>query len=177
MERVQSTTGHQKKVAILSGYFEKFAKFRDKFVQSNAECVRKLNWNQKKTFSFCPNFFKYSSIYPVLRLIIPKKDLDRDKYGIQMYTMGQIYVRILGVHTKGDVAKRLTAKCSSKDYPNVVYDVMKNRSCAAGKLTVYEVNKHLDTIASCFQNNERKSKLTIELNDKLELRNFVIHRN
>lgn len=93
----------------------------------------------------------------MLRLIIPKKDLDREKYGIQTYTMGQIYVRVLGINTKGDVAKRLTAKCSSRDYPNVVYEVMKNRACTETKLTVYEVNQRLDTIANCYQNNERKS--------------------
>lgn len=102
--------------------------------------------------------FQYSSIYPVLRLILPVKDRDRDSYGIKTYTMGQIYVRILGVHAKSDVAKRLTAKCSNKDYPNVMFDVMKNRCCQVGTLTVHDVNKHLDTIASCFKNNERKSK-------------------
>ncbi|KAG4073170.1 hypothetical protein HA402_002559 [Bradysia odoriphaga] len=136
LERIQSTAGHPKKVAILSGYFEKFAKFRDTFTKSNVDCN--------------------SSIYPVLRLIIPKKDVDRDRYGIQTYTFGQIYVRILGVQPKSDVAKRLTAKCSSKDYPNVVYDVMKNRCCDVCKLTVYDVNKHLDTIADCYNNNNRK---------------------
>lgn len=94
----------------------------------------------------------------MLRLIIPKKDLDRDRYGIQTHTLGQIYVRILGIHSTSDVAKRLTSKCSTKDYPNVVYDVMKSRCRNVGTLTVYEVNRHLDAIASCYKNNERKSK-------------------
>lgn len=98
-----------------------------------------------------------SSIFPVLRLIVPKKDVDRDRYGIQMYTFGQIYVRILGIQPKSDVAKRLTGKCSSSDFSNVVYDVMKSRSCTESKLTVYDVNKHLDTIADCYKNNNRKS--------------------
>lgn len=93
--------------------------------------------------------------------MVPKQDRDRDSYGIKTYTMGQIYVRILGIHSKSDVAKRLTAKCSNKDYPNVVFDVMKGRSTAVGKLTVFQVNKHLDNIASCFKNNERKSKFDI----------------
>lgn len=107
--------------------------------------------------------FQYSSIYPVLRLILPRYDRDRDSYGIQTYTLGQIYVRILGVHSESDVAKRLTVKSSNKDYPYVVFEVMKNRCCQTCKLTVYDVNKHLDTIASCSKNNERKSKLYIQL--------------
>lgn len=100
----------------------------------------------------------------MLRLILPSKDRDRGSYGIKTYTMGQIYVRILGVHSKSDVAKRLTAKCSDRDYPNVMFDVMKNRCCQLGTLTVHDVNKHLDAIASCNKNNERKSKLNISSN-------------
>lgn len=97
----------------------------------------------------------------MLRLIIPSQDRERDAYGIKVVTLGKIYVRILGVDSKSDAAKSLTANSSSKEYPNVVYAVMKNRCSDVGKLTVFEVNKHLDDIASCYKNNERKSKLTI----------------
>lgn len=107
----------------------------------------------------------------MLRLIIPKKDVDRDRYGIQTYTFGQTYVRILGIQPKSDVAKRLTAKCSSKDYPNVVYDVMKNRCCDVCKLTVYDVNNHLDTIADCYKNNNRKSEFPTRARDRHFLKN------
>lgn len=162
LDRIQSTNGHQKKVSILNGYFDKFATFRASFVTSNVDCVIKrlavLTSRSKQKIKKKHFTFQYSSIYPVLRLIIPKKDQDRDKYGIQMNTIGQIYVRILGVQKKSDVAIRLTAKCSSKDYPDVVYEVMKNRCSNVGKLTVYEVNRHLDAIASCYKNNQRKSK-------------------
>lgn len=96
----------------------------------------------------------------MLRLLIPQQDRDRDSYGIKTFTMGKLYVRILGIDSKSDDAKRLTEKCSNKEYPNVVYAVMKNRCSDVGKLTVFEVNRHLDTIASCYKNNERKSKLT-----------------
>ncbi|KAJ6639658.1 DNA ligase 4 [Pseudolycoriella hygida] len=136
LERIHGAKTLPKKVSILKGYFESFREFQSTFTSTEANC--------------------YSSFYPVLRLILPKQDRDRDSYGIKTFAIGKIYVRILGVHDKSDVAKRLTAKCSDKDFPDVVYDVMKNRCCKVGELTVADVNKHLDTIAFCYKNNERK---------------------
>lgn len=93
-----------------------------------------------------------------MRLILPGEDRERDSYGIKTFTMGKMYVRILGIDTNSDVAKRLTAKHAHKDYPDVVYAVMQNRCSTSSTLTVYEVNRHLDIMAGCFKNNERKSK-------------------
>lgn len=87
---------------------------------------------------------------------MPHKDAERGSYGIQIPTLGRLFVKALAVHAKSETALKLTnLKGVTADYGDIVYDVMKNRSPETGKLTVYEVNKYLDLIAEHFEQNER----------------------
>lgn len=108
----------------------------------------------------------------MLRLLVPELDRERPAYGIKTNTLGKLIIRILAIDVDSDVAKRLTrkndpsaansTKTTSSDYASVVFEVMKNRASNKCRLTVYDVNQRLDSIA---RNNEtgsrRKGKDTI----------------
>lgn len=103
-----------------------------------------------------------ASIYPILRLFLPKWDTERDSYGIRTTTLGKLYVQALAINPKSDAGRKLlaqqglTGKCD--DFGDIVYEVMINRSPAEGSLSVYKVNEYLDLISDHFKQNERKSK-------------------
>ena len=108
---------------------------------------------------------KNASFYSIIRLLLPKLDRERDSYGIKTATMGKLYVKILGINPKGDVGKKLTLHDTGErkhsDYSEIVYEVLKGRANDAGDITIYEVNQHLDRIASFYQNNNRPSNCFI----------------
>lgn len=98
-----------------------------------------------------------ASFYPFLRLFVPYKDAERGSFGIQIPTLGRLYVKALAVHPKSETARKLTnLQGNTADYGDIVFEVMANRSPENGTLTVYEVNKYLDLIADHFEQNERK---------------------
>lgn len=103
-----------------------------------------------------------ASIYPILRLFLPKSDTERDSYGIRTTTLGKLYIKALAIHSDSLVAKKLTAQQGMTnncvDFGDIVYEVMTGRSPDKGTLTVYEVNKYLDLISEHFKQNERSSK-------------------
>lgn len=108
-----------------------------------------------------------ASFYPFLRLFVPKLDVQRGSYGIKTRTLGRLFVKAIAVNPDSDTARKLThLEGQTADYGDIVYDVMKNRSPEEGTLTVYEVNKYLDLIATHFKESERNSKyqLAIKLN-------------
>lgn len=88
---------------------------------------------------------------------MPHKDAERGSYGIQIPTLGRLFVKALAVHPKSETANKLmNLKGSTADYGDIVYEVMAARSPETGTLTVYEVNKYLDMISDHFEKNERK---------------------
>lgn len=90
---------------------------------------------------------------------MPWKDSERGSFGIQIPTLGRLFVKAEGLNSKGETALKLTnLQGTTADYGDIVYEIMKNRSPAEGTLTVYEVNKYLDLIADHFRDNERNSK-------------------
>lgn len=100
-----------------------------------------------------------ASFYPFLRLFVPYKDSERGTFGIQIPTLGRLFVKALAINPNSDHANKLTnLQGNSTDYGDIVYDVMRNRSPAEGTLTVYEVNKYLDLIGEHFKDNERSSE-------------------
>lgn len=103
-----------------------------------------------------------ASFYPILRLLLPKSDNQRDSYGLRTNTLGKLFVKCLAINASSDDAKKLTyEKKTSGDFGDIVYEVMKNRSPAKGTLSVAEVNRYLDLMAEHFKNNERKRKCFI----------------
>lgn len=93
------------------------------------------------------------SFYPFIRLLLPKIDRERDSYGIQIPTMGQLYIRAFNFSAKSVEAKSLTTpqgfnSSNTVDYADVIFNVIKNRCPRQCSLSIAELNAYLDTIAS-----------------------------
>lgn len=149
LERVSQSSSITTKADILKRYIESFEKFRKNYIGRND--------NGQTTGTF----------FPILRLLLPQYDRDRESYGIKVTTLGKLYVRILAIDPHGEVAKKLTTDryshtSSTTDFGDTICEIMKVRCAEQSQLTVYEVNRHLDTIAECNQNNNR-SKIDDEL--------------
>lgn len=108
------------------------------------------------------------SIFPILRLLLSSEDRERPSYGIGSDTMGKLYIKILGISSTSDDAVILKSK--KHPYSVIAYSVlMKRCKKFSDNLTVYEVNKNLDSIADSYQNNNRPSKSFIN-----RLINFLV---
>lgn len=89
----------------------------------------------------------------MLRLLLPKIDKERGSYGIQVTTMGQLYIRAFGFSPNSTEAKCLTtskgftAGGKAEDYAEVVYKVIKDRCSKTSTLSISDLNEYLDTIA------------------------------
>lgn len=94
---------------------------------------------------------------------MPAFDRERPAYGIKTFTLGKLIIRTLAIDPKGKVANQLMRKESvadgggggggggstKRDYADVVYEVMKERAKQVGTLSILEVNRRLDTVATC----------------------------
>lgn len=142
LEKIYNGENAQKKAKIFQKFIDSFNSFRTEFIKDNG--------NDKN-----------ASFYPILRLILPQSDNERDSYGMRTTTLGKYFVKGLAIPESSADAKKLmaqqgmTSRC--KDYAEIVFEVMKGRSPEMGSLDVFEVNQYLDMIASHYKNNERKS--------------------
>nr|CAD7260817.1 unnamed protein product [Timema shepardi] len=94
------------------------------------------------------------SFYPVLRLLLPQLDRERGPYGVKEHNLAKVYIRILCLPKDGRDAEKLlnfrapkSAGAQSGDFADVAYWVLKSRCPEGSKLTVQQVNAHLDNIA------------------------------
>ncbi|XP_055914107.1 DNA ligase 4 isoform X2 [Eupeodes corollae] len=95
-------------------------------------------------------------IYCLLRCLIPKSDNARDSYGIQIPTLGKIYMKILHLAPGGTDERLLLQQSHSNsprsehsDYADILYKVLKPRTTnTPSELTLFDVNAMLDTISS-----------------------------
>lgn len=88
-------------------------------------------------------------------------DKERDSYGLQMKTLGQLIVNVLAINKNSDDGKKLTLKGlngDGLDYGEIVYKVMESRCPETSTLTVFELNNYLDLMTVHFKENERNSK-------------------
>lgn len=92
------------------------------------------------------------SFFSLARLLCPNLDKERKAYGIGETVLAKIYISILCLPRDGVDAKKLTkysstTGSSASDFAEVAYWVLKSRLRDGGKLTVEEVDAHLDKIA------------------------------
>ncbi|XP_054278931.1 LOW QUALITY PROTEIN: DNA ligase 4 [Macrosteles quadrilineatus] len=95
-----------------------------------------------------------TSFYPVLRLLLPKFDRQRDAYGIKETVLARIYIRILCLHPDSTDALKLknfrapkNAGDSAGDFGDVAYWVLRSRCSTGRELSMDDVHRHLDNIA------------------------------
>lgn len=118
--------------------------------------------------------FQDVSAFPVLRLFMPHLDTERDSYGIQIRTLGNLFVKALAINANSDDGKKLTLQTKTgDDYGTVVYNVMKDRSPQESTLVVYEVDRYLELIANHFKENQRSSKYFNGFNGDVLVENLI----
>ncbi|CAH2050732.1 unnamed protein product, partial [Iphiclides podalirius] len=95
---------------------------------------------------------KDSSFYPILRLLLPALERDRNPYNIKEARLGNILVRALDWNRKSQDSQKLlnphSNKIHHKDYVSVVCDVLKTRVSETSSLTIGDINEILDNIAN-----------------------------
>lgn len=70
------------------------------------------------------SFVQDASFYPFLRLFVPNKDPERGTFGIQIRTLGGLFVKALAVNPKSDTAQKLkNLEGSTADYGDIVHEV------------------------------------------------------
>ena len=91
-------------------------------------------------------------VYPLMRLIVPKLDKEREYYGMKESKIADIYIDLLALSKKSSDAVSLKqwAKSSRKnvtDFADVAFQVIKDRSTVdKSSLTIKEVNGILDSL-------------------------------
>eukprot|EP00026_Physarum_polycephalum_P001548 Phypoly_transcript_01550.p1 GENE.Phypoly_transcript_01550~~Phypoly_transcript_01550.p1 ORF type:complete len:948 (+),score=159.21 Phypoly_transcript_01550:87-2930(+) len=97
--------------------------------------------------------YEDDNYFPVMRLLLPQLDKERQTYGMKETNLGKYYVQILNIAETSADAKRLlhwrkpTADTDSAgDFGNAVYLSLKSRCKDKGYLTVAQINKALDEL-------------------------------
>lgn len=171
LERLSTAKTVPQKIAQLRKYYASFCEFRQQF------CER----FRTNPLDDADN----SSFFPVLRLLLPALDAERDACGLQTTMLGKLLVRLLAVDAASDVGRRLmrrqhegggggggdieandqrlqrgvsNVRQRPADYADIVYGVMRQRATvtAGSAFTIAVVNERLDRISQYYQENRRK---------------------
>ncbi|KAJ2948083.1 hypothetical protein O0L34_g9881 [Tuta absoluta] len=102
---------------------------------------------------------KNSSLYPVVRLLVPEKERERPAYNIKEHKLGQLLVKSLSLSKSAKDAEKLlnyrSVSSAENDYAGVAYYVLKKRDAKkARSLTIGEINDILDKIATAEVGNK-----------------------
>ncbi|KAG8224017.1 hypothetical protein J437_LFUL001094 [Ladona fulva] len=168
MEAMECDEGPKKTVAStilfydLCRFFEKINKCRIKQKRVALLCKYVSNFRELYNSIHGQNFNSGDSFFPILRLIVPNLDRARGPYGVKEHTLARIYVRILCLPKDGPDASKLknyrVPKFAGKmagDFADVSYMVLTSRCTQSpSRLSIEEVNKHLDNIAKHHNDHE-----------------------
>lgn len=113
-----------------------------------------------------------SSFYCLLRCLLPNSDNSRESYGIQITTLGKIYIKILQLPFGGSFACKLlhTSHATGpqphhQDYADIVYSVLKTRTTdTPSEITLFEIHAMLDKISS--EDRRSVENVLTELSEK-----------
>ncbi|XP_059051045.1 DNA ligase 4-like isoform X1 [Achroia grisella] len=107
---------------------------------------------------------KNSSIFPILRLLLPTCERERNAYNLKEKKLGDLLVKVLSIKNSLDAKKLLQHRSSSsssvssaanQDFAGVAYYVIKNKvRDECGDLTIGDVNEILDKIATAEVGNK-----------------------
>ncbi|XP_031768990.2 DNA ligase 4-like isoform X1 [Galleria mellonella] len=102
---------------------------------------------------------KNSSIFPILRLLLPACERERNPYMLKEKKLGELLVKVLSIKNSLDARKLLEYKSVNSardhDFASVAYHVIKNKiRDECGDLTVGEINEILDKVATAEVGNK-----------------------
>lgn len=142
LERIQKCKSRPEKTKFFKDFLDSWRKFHDALHQKEKDVT--------------------DSFYPAMRLILPQLERERMAYGIKETMLAKLYIELLHLPKDGkDAAKLLNyrtptgSRGDAGDFAMIVYFVLKPRSPKQGRLTIEQVNEHLDAIAN---NNAAKNK-------------------
>ncbi|KAF7796330.1 hypothetical protein EIP86_007507 [Pleurotus ostreatoroseus] len=115
------------------------------------------HWRQEKGYD----------LYPVLRLILPQKDRERNTYGLKEKNLAKIYIKLIPLQrTDHDAIHLMNWKkpseedASSGDFPTVLYEVVRKRSSVMeGSLTVQDINEVLSELVENQGHSDAQAKI------------------
>ena len=101
-------------------------------------------------------FDRKVNLFPLMRLLLPQCDIQRQGYNVREKKVGQLYVKAIPLGPKTELAMKLTKYTNPKyagqfvgDFGNVLFDVLKDRSITMGTKSIYDVNWDLDQLRLC----------------------------
>lgn len=105
-----------------------------------------------------------TSLYPIMRLLLPQHERDRGPYGLKETALAKLYVRVLCLGKKSPDAHKLlnykapaSGKQSGGDFAEVAYWILRRRPQGReSSMTIEQLNTILDNIAK--KNAETESK-------------------
>ncbi|XP_053678121.1 DNA ligase 4 [Anopheles nili] len=96
----------------------------------------------------CPQQETRSSIYPLLRLLVPAFDHIRKAYGLRERTLAEAYINALSLDRRSEEVQQLLTAGGSRDLADRLGPLLQGRCPAVGNLTIADVNEHLDQIGT-----------------------------
>uniref|UniRef100_A0A2H1VB16 DNA ligase 4 n=1 Tax=Spodoptera frugiperda TaxID=7108 RepID=A0A2H1VB16_SPOFR len=97
---------------------------------------------------------KNATLFPILRLLLPKLDRERSAYNLKESKLGVLLVKVLSLCKQSRDAQKLlnyrsVDNTQDSDFPGVAYFVFKSRMKPKSEdITVGDINAMLDTIAA-----------------------------
>lgn len=117
-----------------------------------------------------------NSLYPIVRLLLPQADSERESYGVKEARLGRIYCKMLAIDKRvpdcdwvlnyADPA-RARDGVKAGDISAIIEEIMKYRTDHRGKesYTVAEINQMLDEFAAA-RSDDEKAAVLMKLNRK-----------
>ena len=103
LERLQKTTGNDNKKQILKDFISKW-----RIAGSSKDPNDEEGKPQCSTELSVPKVDEsLPSLYPAMRLLLPKLDLDRPAYGIKEHTLAKMYIELLRLGKHSPDANKL----------------------------------------------------------------------
>lgn len=113
--------------------------------------------------------------FPLMRLLLPQLDKERQTYGMKESVLAKLYVQILGISPESDDGKRLihwrrpnggtrgAQTAEAGDFGTAVYESLKKRCPEKGDMSVFDINAALDSLNAAADKNEKTQTLKVML--------------
>ncbi|GAA95437.1 hypothetical protein E5Q_02090 [Mixia osmundae IAM 14324] len=114
-------------------------------------------------------------LYPLIRLLLPDKDRERNNYGLKENNLAKVYTKALNLDKDTSAAQRLRdwknptqgGKARAGDFASIAKEVIQERSGVTEHvLTIDEVNENLDRLAAA-SGEKDKGKVIAWFNERM----------
>lgn len=126
-------------------------------------------------FAKCRQELNKDTIFPVLRLLVPKQDRERQSYHMQESIIARVLIKMLSLppgRDKDVLTKSYLMAGRASDFGDVVYSVVRNYiTNTKATLSVPEFNAALDSIANR-KNEVEAEEVLLDLFRKCPAENY-----